>query len=154
MSWTRSTACSGSTVHRTTLSGRVFPAGSGYGAIDGMPAIGRLLHQRGSRWSTVDQSTVDQADTTETACCGLSRGSHRLVYRPAVGYGADGFATHSVTSSGVVSRCSPPASPSARAVSRRDPRASRASGPPAPGLVPSRVVVGVPGMGPPSPITG
>src|SRR2546430_5301227 len=139
MSWTRSTACSGSRVQRPRLWGRVFPAGSGYGAIDGMPAIGRLLHQRGSRWSTVDQSTVDQADTTETACCGLSRGSHRLVYRPAVGYGADGFATHSVTSSGVVSRCSPPASPSARAVSRRDPRASRTIVSTAPVLVPSAV---------------
>src|SRR2546430_7006809 len=108
MSWTRSTACSGSTVHRTTLSGRVFPAGSGYGAIDGMPAIGRLLHQRGSRWSTVDQSTVDQADTTETACCGLSRGSHRLVYRPAVGYGAGAFAAQRLTYSGGGPMCSQP----------------------------------------------
>src|SRR2546430_17655343 len=114
MSWTRSTACSGSTVHRTTLSGRVFPAGSGYGAIDGMPAIGRLLHQRGSRWSTVDQSTVDQADTTETACCGLSRGSHRLGDRPAAGDGRGRLGPPPAPSAGVGSSWSPPALPVAR----------------------------------------
>src|SRR5581483_12197020 len=52
-----------------------------------------------------------QAAATWTACCGLSRGSHSVVYLCATRSVQDSQGTHSVTASGVVSRCSPPATP-------------------------------------------